>query len=120
MESEARQIEDFLEKVGAMKLILRLDDNEGENYRDTRLNMALSPNTLQKRVSDAREINLIEERPLLPEDHKGRDRYRLTPKGAKVKEILKKYGVEELYNQKVEIEERLERVPEIVRDEFTQ
>jgi hypothetical protein len=118
MKSEGEKIEEFLSKAGGIEVILHLDDEQGETIKQFRIDDLSAPATLRDRIQNAQDIGLIEQRALLPDDHGNADRYKLTPKGVRVKHILEKYDVEKLYTQKKSILREWNRVPEIVREEF--
>jgi len=93
----ATSVVEFLGEKGAAELLVKIDPN-GSRRKELQELVNIAPNTLTKRLNEAREAGLIETQALGDPGETGHQ-YVMTPKGARLRLELEEEGVDKLYEQ---------------------
>ena len=106
--SDKREIDlnTFLSRDGSIGVLVRLDTNDGLINKELQDQVHVVSTTLSNRLTEAKRLDLIEIA-LQPEDHGNANRYQLTERGDALRQRLLSRGVEEIYDEFVELHEQM-------------
>lgn len=109
MQIQLDELAEFLfGKKGALDIFLKIDREEGNTRSELYDMVDISAGTGKKRVQEAIELELFEEKPPISSDQHANTKLTcLTEEGQKLRDLLSKFDVEENFNQCLEANKQL-------------
>ena len=107
---------EFLAQKGSVGLLATIDKADGNTFGELEENLDISQTTLNKRIERAEELELIQQAPLLPDDHANARRYMLTYTGGVLRVCMYHLSVLEAYQDKLEAENRIDEKTETIEE----
>jgi len=99
---------EFFDKIDSIGIIVGIDYPDGNIKTEILDRVALSDDTLRKRLEKAIEAGLVKRVPIQPGDHGRSTRYQLTERGKKIKSLFSMIEVDTTYEEYVARKQELD------------
>ena len=109
------EISSFLEKKGAVAILVRLDSADGILFSDLINVVHVSSTTLSNRLKEGRRIDLFRLR-RKAEDHGNSQRNQLTDRGERLRKEMVSVGLDEAYEQYFQAMQQIDSERKEVRE----